>query len=61
MNGAYAIVGKDIITEVPALTANLDTVVVEHGGGDLTIELVQRKAMDSPVINTIKVQERADR
>ncbi len=60
VNGAYAIVGKDIITEVPVLTANLDTVVVEHGGGDLTIELVQRKAMDSPVINTIKVQERAD-
>ncbi|MDV3221008.1 S8 family serine peptidase [Intrasporangium sp.] len=60
VNGAYAIVGKDIITEVPILTADLDTVVVEHGGGDLTIELAPRKAMDSPIINTLKVQERAD-
>ena len=60
VNGAYAIVGKDIITEVPVLTANLNTVVVEHDGGDLRVELVPRKAMDSPVINTLKVQERAD-
>ena len=60
VNGAYAIVGKDIISEVPVFTANVNTLVVEHGGGDLVVELVPRKAMDSPVVNTLKVQERAD-
>jgi len=60
VNGAFAIVGKDIISEVPVLTANLDTLVVEHGGGNLMIEFLPRKAMDSPVVNTVKVQERAD-
>jgi hypothetical protein len=60
IDGAYVIVSKDIVSEVPVLTANVNTLVVEHGGGDLTVELVPRKAMDLPVINTLKVQERAD-
>jgi hypothetical protein len=59
-DGVYVIVAKDILSEVPVLTADLDTLVVEHDGGDLTVELVPRKALDPPVINTLKVQERAD-
>jgi hypothetical protein len=45
---------------VPDLTANLDTLVVEHDGGTLTVELIPRKAMDDPIINTLKLQERGD-
>jgi subtilisin family serine protease len=60
VNGKYAIVGKDIANEVPELTANLDTLVVEHDGGTLRVELIPRKAMDDPVINTLKIQERGD-
>ena len=60
VDGTYRIVAKDIASEVAALTADVDTLVVEHDGGALTVELVPRKAMDSPVLNTLKVQERGD-
>ncbi len=57
----YIIVSEDIVSEVPILTANRNTLVVEHGGGDLMVELVPRKATDPPAISTLRVQERADR
>ncbi|GAB3052730.1 hypothetical protein GCM10027053_11080 [Intrasporangium mesophilum] len=60
VNGQYVIVAKDIASEVGSLKADIDRLVVEHRGGNLTVELVPRKGLGSPVINTLKVQERGD-
>ncbi|KRF38254.1 hypothetical protein ASG96_17515 [Terrabacter sp. Soil810] len=60
VNGAYKIVAKDIAAEVGSFTADVDTLVIEHAGGPLTVELVPRKGLGSPVVNTLKVQERGD-
>ncbi|KGN37497.1 peptidase S8 [Knoellia subterranea KCTC 19937] len=60
VNGAYVLVGKDIVKDAGTFTADLDQITVEHAGGTLTIEFVPRKAMGQPVINTLKVQERSD-
>lgn len=60
VNGQYVIVAKDIPTEVGSFAADIDQVVVQHGGGDLVIEFVARKAMKPPLVNTLKVQERSD-
>jgi hypothetical protein len=57
---AYAVVAKDIAAEVGSFAADIDAVVVEHTGGDLTVEFLARKGYADPVLNTLKVQERAD-
>jgi hypothetical protein len=35
----------------------MNTVTVEHGGGDLKVEFLREKGERDPILNALKVQE----
>ncbi|MEV0217444.1 S8 family serine peptidase [Micromonospora sp. NPDC050695] len=56
-DGRIALYDHDVQAKVGALTADLNTVTVEHAGGDLKIELLRDKGESDPILNALKVQE----
>lgn len=60
VDGEYVMVAHDIAAEVGGLYADVHTVVIEHDGGDLEIDLGNRRGYELPVVSTISVTERGD-
>lgn len=56
-NGKIALYDHDVQAKVGALTADTNTVTVEHTGGDLTILFNREKGEADPILNALKVQE----
>jgi hypothetical protein len=56
-DGKVVLYDHDVQAKVGALTADLNTVTVEHAGGDLTIELRREKGEGDPILNALKIQE----
>ncbi|MBQ1026163.1 S8 family serine peptidase [Micromonospora sp. C95] len=57
VDGKIALHDHDVQAKVGALTADLNTVTVEHAGGDLRIELRREKGERDPILNALKVQQ----
>src|SRR5690606_17858189 len=51
VNGDYVLVGHDVAAEVRGLWADEHTVVIEHEGGPLTVDLHDRFGYELPIIN----------
>lgn len=60
VNGEYQIVALDVAEDVGGLYADVYTLVVEHPGGDLEVEFLNRRSYELPIVNTLKVTERSD-
>ncbi|MGC4879786.1 S8 family serine peptidase [Micromonospora sp. DT43] len=56
-DGKVVLYDHDVQAKVGALTADTNTVTVEHTGGDLTIELRRDKGESDPILNALKVQQ----
>ncbi|MFF5292791.1 S8 family serine peptidase [Paractinoplanes globisporus] len=56
-DGKIALYDHDVQAKVGALTADTNTVTVEHAGGDLTLVFTREKGEDDPILNALKVQE----
>lgn len=56
-DGKVVLYDHDVQAKVGALTADMNTVTVEHAGGDLKIELRGEKSESDPILNALKVQE----
>ncbi|TDC39415.1 peptidase S8 [Micromonospora sp. 15K316] len=56
-DGKVVLYDHDVQAKVGALTADMNTVTVEHAGGDLKIELRREKGESDPILNALKVQE----
>ncbi|WP_433285502.1 S8 family serine peptidase [Micromonospora sp. CA-244673] len=57
VDGKIALYDHDVQAKVGALTADLNTVTVEHAGGDLKVELRSEIGERDPVLNALKIQE----
>ncbi|AGL19172.1 S8 family serine peptidase [Actinoplanes sp. N902-109] len=57
VDGKVALYDHDVQAKVGALTADTNTVTVEHTGGDLTIAFTGEKGEDDPILNALTVQE----
>ncbi|WP_127502179.1 S8 family serine peptidase [Actinoplanes solisilvae] len=57
VDGKIALYDHDVQAKVGALTADPNTVTVEHTGGDLTIVFTREKGEADPILNALKVQE----
>jgi hypothetical protein len=57
VDGKIALYDHDVQAKVGALTADKNTVTVEHTGGNLTIVFNREKGEADPVLNALKVQE----
>ena len=60
VNGDYVLVGHDVAAEVRGLWADEHTVVIEHEGGPLTVDLHDRFGYELPIINALRVTDRPD-
>jgi hypothetical protein len=56
-DGKIALYDHDVQAKVGVLTADTNTVTVEHAGGDLTLVFTREKGEDDPILNALKVQE----
>ncbi|GGR73312.1 hypothetical protein GCM10010169_16680 [Micromonospora fulviviridis] len=56
-DGKVVLYDHDVQAKVGALTADMNSVTVEHAGGDLKIELRGEKSESDPILNALKVQE----
>ncbi|WP_347681134.1 malectin domain-containing carbohydrate-binding protein [Plantactinospora sp. B24E8] len=56
-NGKVVLYDHDVQAKVGALTADLNTAIVEHPGGDLKIELTREKGEGDPILSALKVQQ----
>ncbi|NES28195.1 S8 family serine peptidase [Micromonospora terminaliae] len=56
-DGKVVLYDHDVQAKVGALTADMNTVTVEHAGGDLKIELRREKGESDPILNALKIQE----
>ncbi|MFI2649642.1 S8 family serine peptidase [Micromonospora fulviviridis] len=56
-DGKVVLYDHDVQAKVGALTADMNTVTVEHAGGDLKIELRRETGESDPILNALKVQE----
>ena len=61
VNGRYQLVAHDVAAEAGGLWADEHVIVVDHPGGDLEIELLNRRTYDYPIVNALSVTEREDR
>ncbi|MET8357910.1 S8 family serine peptidase [Micromonospora sp. NPDC005171] len=57
VDGKVVLYDHDVQAKVGALTADVNMVTVEHGGGDLKIELSREKGESDPILNALKVQQ----
>ncbi|WBB67616.1 malectin domain-containing carbohydrate-binding protein [Micromonospora sp. WMMD812] len=57
VDGKPVLHDHDVQATVGALTADMNTVTVEHAGVDLKIELLREKGEDAPILNALRVQE----
>ncbi|PSK66837.1 Bacillopeptidase F [Micromonospora sp. MH33] len=57
VDGKVVLYDHDVQAKVGALTADMNTVTVEHAGGDLKIELRGETGESDPILNALKVQE----
>lgn len=60
VDGEYQIVGHDVAEEVGGLWADEHTLVVEHDGGDLRIQFLNRRSYEYPIVSSVLVTERSD-
>ncbi|WP_050761606.1 S8 family serine peptidase [Beutenbergia cavernae] len=60
VNGDYQIVAHDVAEEVGGLYADQHVLQVEHSGGDLEVQFLNRRSYDFPIVNTVRVTERGD-
>jgi subtilisin family serine protease len=56
-DGKVVLYDHDVQAKVGALTADPNTVTVDHTGGDLTIVFTREKGEADPILNALKVQE----
>ncbi|SNY38684.1 S8 family serine peptidase [Paractinoplanes atraurantiacus] len=56
-DGKIALYDHDVQAKVGTLTADTNTVIVKHPGGDLTIAFTREKGEEDPILNALKVQE----
>ncbi|MEV4542110.1 S8 family serine peptidase [Micromonospora echinaurantiaca] len=57
VDGKAVLHDHDVQAKVGALTSDVNTVTVEHAGGDLKIELRREKGERDPILNALKVQQ----
>ncbi|GAB2933891.1 S8 family serine peptidase [Nonomuraea fastidiosa] len=57
VDGEPVLHDHDVQAKVGALTADANTVTVEHDGGDLKIEFTRENGERDPIINALRVQE----
>ncbi|MFG2103570.1 S8 family serine peptidase [Micromonospora echinaurantiaca] len=57
VDGKAVLHDHDVQAKVGALTSDVNTVTVEHSGGDLEIELRREKGERDPILNALKVQQ----
>ncbi|MFI5490790.1 carboxypeptidase regulatory-like domain-containing protein [Micromonospora echinaurantiaca] len=57
VGGKAVLHDHDVQAKVGALTSDVNTVIVEHAGGDLKIELRREKGERDPILNALKVQQ----
>ncbi|QTX03594.1 carboxypeptidase regulatory-like domain-containing protein [Agromyces archimandritae] len=60
VNGTYQLIEEDVAAEVGGRYADKHQLVIEHDGGDLTVQFKERRSYDYPIINALKLQERGD-
>lgn len=60
VNGEYQLVALDVADDVGGLYADRYVLTVEHEGGDLEIELGNRRGYEYPILNMLSVTERGD-
>ncbi|XVU28257.1 S8 family serine peptidase [Actinoplanes sp. CA-054009] len=56
-DGKIALYDHDVQAKAGTLTADKNTVTVNHAGGDLTLTFTREKGEDDPILNALKVQE----
>ncbi|WP_436534386.1 S8 family serine peptidase [Actinoplanes sp. HUAS TT8] len=56
-DGKIALYDHDVQAKVGALTADTNTITVEHTGGDLTLLFTREKDEADPILNALKIQE----
>lgn len=61
VNGEYQLIGHDVAGEVSGLWADEHVLVIDHPGGDLEIEFLNRRSYEFPIVNALSVTERQDR
>ncbi len=59
VDGEVVLYEHDVQAEAGALTADTHTAVVDHPGGDLTVELIGETGRRDPILSTLKVLEDA--
>ncbi|MCP3782959.1 S8 family serine peptidase [Micromonospora sp. A3M-1-15] len=57
VDGKAVLHDHDVQAKMGALTADMNTITVEHAGGDLKIELRGETGERDPILNALKVQE----
>ncbi|MGY0004025.1 S8 family serine peptidase [Micromonospora sp. I033] len=57
VDGKAVLHDHDVQARAGALTADVNTITVEHAGGDLTVELRSEIGERDPILNALKVQE----
>ncbi|MEU2166925.1 S8 family serine peptidase [Micromonospora chersina] len=57
VDGKAVLYDHDVQARAGALTADVNTVTVEHAGGDLKVELRSEIGERDPILNALKVQE----
>ncbi|PRX45844.1 carboxypeptidase family protein [Nonomuraea fuscirosea] len=57
VDGKVALHDHDVQKKVGALTADVNTVTVEHGGGDLKVEFLREIGERDPILSALKVQQ----
>lgn len=58
VDGAEVLTDHDVAAEVGGLTADVHTVVVDHDGGDLVVELGEQRRSRFPILNALRVTAR---
>ncbi|GAB2607012.1 hypothetical protein GCM10027067_18140 [Pseudactinotalea suaedae] len=60
VDGEYQLVALDVAEDVGGLYADRYVLVVEHDGGDLEVEFLNRRSYEYPIVNALSVTERSD-
>ena len=60
VNGTYQLIEEDVAADVGGLYADQHVLVIEHTGGDLQVQFINRRSYDYPIVNALKLQERGD-
>jgi hypothetical protein len=60
VNGSYELVAHDVAAEVGGLHADQHHIVVEHEGGQLMIEFLNRVGYSFPILNAVRITDRPD-